>query len=257
MLRLIIASVFWAWVALAAAQEPANDPGAELKAITDEYDKAAEAFWEQFEKTREEKKDAEPDMSKHPARQFLPRVEAFAKKHAGQPAAIPALCWIIENSQDAVPGSEDKLPAVGEWAFEQITTVHAGQKEVADALRTLSRSSWVLGEQKVVPALERIESANPEPGVKASALFYQGVVYHGYDPKPEAVAKSRPLFERVLKEFPDSEAAKKCEPFLFEINNLQVGMKAPELEGTDAEGKTITLSSLRGQVVVLDFFGFW
>jgi thiol-disulfide isomerase/thioredoxin len=38
---------------------------------------------------------------------------------------------------------------------------------------------------------------------------------------------------------------------------LAVGNKAPELEYKSPEGKTITLSSLRGQVVLVDFWASW
>lgn len=39
--------------------------------------------------------------------------------------------------------------------------------------------------------------------------------------------------------------------------HLQVGMKVPNLTGVDQDGKNVSLSSYRGKVVVLDFFGFW
>ena len=34
-------------------------------------------------------------------------------------------------------------------------------------------------------------------------------------------------------------------------------MQAPELVGTDVDGKEIRLSQYRGRVVVLDFWGLW
>ncbi|HMP02681.1 MAG TPA: redoxin domain-containing protein [Gemmatales bacterium] len=38
---------------------------------------------------------------------------------------------------------------------------------------------------------------------------------------------------------------------------LEVNMRAPELEGADADGKRFKLSDYRGKVVVLDFWGYW
>jgi cytochrome oxidase Cu insertion factor (SCO1/SenC/PrrC family) len=35
---------------------------------------------------------------------------------------------------------------------------------------------------------------------------------------------------------------------------LPVGSKAPDIEGTDADGKTFKLSDYRGKVVLLDFW---
>jgi cytochrome oxidase Cu insertion factor (SCO1/SenC/PrrC family) len=37
----------------------------------------------------------------------------------------------------------------------------------------------------------------------------------------------------------------------------EVGDRAPDFEAKDVEGKTFKLSDYRGQVVVLDFWGFW
>lgn len=38
---------------------------------------------------------------------------------------------------------------------------------------------------------------------------------------------------------------------------LNIGDKAPELEFTDPDGKTIKLSSLKGDIVLLDFWASW
>jgi len=38
---------------------------------------------------------------------------------------------------------------------------------------------------------------------------------------------------------------------------FNVGNRAPEISGKDADGKTFKLSEYRGKVVVLDFWGFW
>jgi septal ring-binding cell division protein DamX len=44
---------------------------------------------------------------------------------------------------------------------------------------------------------------------------------------------------------------------LFEIRNLSVGCKAPEITGPDVDGVTFNLSDYRGKVVFLDFWGHW
>ena len=49
----------------------------------------------------------------------------------------------------------------------------------------------------------------------------------------------------------------KAEGALFEMHNLQIGDVAPDIEGIDAEGISFRLSDYKGQVVVIDFWGFW
>lgn len=44
---------------------------------------------------------------------------------------------------------------------------------------------------------------------------------------------------------------------LFELEHLQVGMVAPEIEGVDEDGVPFKLSDYRGKVVLIDFWGYW
>jgi thiol-disulfide isomerase/thioredoxin len=44
---------------------------------------------------------------------------------------------------------------------------------------------------------------------------------------------------------------------LFELNHLQVGLEAPEIEAKDLDGVSFRLSDYRGKVVLLDFWGHW
>ena len=44
---------------------------------------------------------------------------------------------------------------------------------------------------------------------------------------------------------------------LFEAQNLEPGMAAPDIEGQDLDGVAFKLSDYRGKVVMLDFWGDW
>ena len=44
---------------------------------------------------------------------------------------------------------------------------------------------------------------------------------------------------------------------LFELQNLQIGMVAPNIEGTDVDDESFQLADYRGKVVVIDFWGDW
>ncbi|MCA9321957.1 MAG: redoxin domain-containing protein [Planctomycetes bacterium] len=41
------------------------------------------------------------------------------------------------------------------------------------------------------------------------------------------------------------------------MENLQVGMVAPDIKGQDQDGIAFKLSDYRGKVVMLDFWGHW
>ena len=82
---------------------------------------------------------------------------------------------------------------------------------------------------------------------------------------PEALDKmSEALLQRVASEFgdvrmPDTKRtlAEIVAGELFKAQSLNVGKPAPEIDGTDHEGKSFKLSETRGKVVVLTFSGNW
>lgn len=84
-------------------------------------------------------------------------------------------------------------------------------------------------------------------------------------------AESETLLESVIDQFGEL----KCDPFfpsrnertknyaeiatfeLRKMRNLEVGQMAPEIQGTDADGKSFKLSDYRGKVVYLSFSANW
>jgi hypothetical protein len=80
----------------------------------------------------------------------------------------------------------------------------------------------------------------------------------GAEPKPRAdVAPARALLSELVERWPDTQYAKDAQGSLFDIDHLQVGMVAPDVESTDQDGQGFKLSDYRGKVVLLDFWGFW
>jgi peroxiredoxin len=82
---------------------------------------------------------------------------------------------------------------------------------------------------------------------------------------PEALDKaSEALLQRAASEFGNVRMtdykrtlAEIVTGELFAVRNLNVGKIAPEIEGSDHEGKPFKLSETRGKVVVLTFSGNW
>ncbi|TWU07049.1 Thiol-disulfide oxidoreductase ResA [Symmachiella macrocystis] len=75
-------------------------------------------------------------------------------------------------------------------------------------------------------------------------------------------AEAELLFERLMTEFADVKSrgqnlAQAVKPDYFAISKLAIGKVAPEIDGEDLDGKRMTLSSYRGKVVVLCFWGTW
>jgi hypothetical protein len=73
-------------------------------------------------------------------------------------------------------------------------------------------------------------------------------------------AECEALFERAEKEFADVKLAyrgtvgQRAKSELYEIRNLAIGQKAPDVTGEDQDGKKFKLSDYQGKVVLLDFW---
>ena len=44
---------------------------------------------------------------------------------------------------------------------------------------------------------------------------------------------------------------------LFEMQHLQIGMPAPNIQGEDLDSEAFQLADYKGKVVMLDFWGDW
>jgi len=69
--------------------------------------------------------------------------------------------------------------------------------------------------------------------------------------------EARICFEEMIRLDANSFYLKHAEGGLYELTSLAVGQPAPRFKARDLEGHLIELSSLRGKVVVLEFWATW
>ena len=65
------------------------------------------------------------------------------------------------------------------------------------------------------------------------------------------------VLRKILANSPHADVKAAAESSLFELEHLQVGMKAPDFEAVDQGGEGFRLSDYAGKVVLVDFWGFW
>lgn len=65
------------------------------------------------------------------------------------------------------------------------------------------------------------------------------------------------LADNLSKNYPNSRYVKRYTEFLKSISALTVGQPAPEITLTSPEGKQVSLSSLKGKLVLIDFWASW
>jgi hypothetical protein len=78
--------------------------------------------------------------------------------------------------------------------------------------------------------------------------------------RTRAIKEAEALFEQAAKNYGDVKlpgggtVGEVAKAELFEIRHLSVGKEAPDIEGSDQDGKRFKLSDYRGKVVLLDFW---
>jgi hypothetical protein len=225
----------------------------------EEYDRLLQSFDEAQQKwseqTRALKKGRTPPPE--PTRTFVPKFRAYAKKHAGQPEAIPALIWLINATRTDPPRNEPE--PVATWAVRALRRDHAASPALREVMPDLRNAVDSVSCEHLVPFYELVRRKNPDPEVKAAATFDLAYTLWIGGPGQRMADRDRAtaLFRAVIKDYPDSPLAEEAEDFLKQLEHLEVGLRAPEIVATDANEKEVRLSQFKGRVVALVFWGFW
>jgi len=238
--RVFAAAALAASLACAGDESP-ESPAARWAALLGEYQTAHDEYYRPY---REAKSDAERaavkrDPAQAPDLLFRPRFREFAAEHAGTEDAVPALTMLLR-----IGTSGEEVAEVTRTLLEK----HATSERIGDA---------VLG-MRDAAALRTILGKSPVRAVRGLATYRLAWLCRKERPE-EALA----LYEVAAKEYGDvvlhgrRTLGEVAEGVIHEARQLAVGKKAPEIEGTDLEGKPMKLSEFRGKVVLLDFWGDW
>lgn len=235
-----------------AAEEPQKSEGQlAFEQLSKELADAV-AAWREASRARPAS-EVPPDwkIPPRPEPEFVKRFAEGAERFAGTEDAVPFLLQAA-----ALGRSFD--PAAGKEAVRKLAAEHAASPKLDQMTFTLMYGAHGFGEDVVVDAMTRIAEATPHANVKGAMLFARGAVVNRRGPKDDAereraVADLRAAVDAA----PETRYGEMAKGYIFELENLQVGMTAPDISGNDLEGVAFQLSDYRGQVVVLDFWGDW
>lgn len=187
-----------------------------------------------------------------PEAAFFPRFRKLADEGSGD-----ALVWCLGHADDAGLGKE-AWRAFVDGALGLVVAKHAGAPcaSRAAALAARFNENDQLPDAATLAFLAKLREASPSPVVKGDTLAAEARV-HASSIRPEAPEMEAACWERLLAAYPDHPQAPKAKGRIFRVRHLRIGMKAPELEGKDVDGKPIRLADFAGKVVVLEFWGFW
>jgi hypothetical protein len=253
---------FGAWFLLLAActafglvgatQQPDEQKlKAEWAAFVKEYDAAYKEWIRPFTeaKTEEERNKVKLDFDKMPGKTYLPRAAAIARRAGKGETAFSAWYWVLQNAQ------QSGETALGKEALDAFMRDHINSPKLGMITMALAYGTEPAEGEKM---LQAILEKSPHKDVKIAALGALAELNMPYSGGTlEQTAKARKYLERIIKEAPESNGATRAKTALFELDNLQIGMTAPDFEAEDQNGVKFKLSDYRGKVVILDFWGFW
>lgn len=244
----------------------ADDLASEWRKLREEFEAAQEQFFEAFNERfagfdYEKASDAEKEEYQRfwregqPGPKFLPRIEAFAVKAKCSDAAVEAWGMVL----DIAPQTGEQAAMVR--ALEALTGCL--ESPAMAAIAEQLQYAWGVPPEKVQALLESLREKSPHRSVKAAAMFSLGALLVQGE-STESKERARKLLVELSEKFADLTSgrgdrsyAQRAAGLLFELDHLQIGMVAPDMEALDVDGVKFKLSDFRGKVTVVDFWGYW
>jgi hypothetical protein len=270
--------------AAADATPPDDSRAGRLAQIEKELNAARDAFYKAYRAASEDErlKLEQPDEAESVARAFA-LMEDDPQDEAGFDAAV----FIVRHA----PWNESETNPQLLRALEVLEQYHLKNAEMATLPSMLSRRPG----PRPARLIERLSSESPHAAVRGAALYaiaermgddLEAAERLRATEDPEQLANQKKwlgeerferlskldlsreagarkgMLERIAREFADVGEGKdtigaRASRDLFELEHLNVGMVAPEIEGTDFDNVAFKLSDYRGKVVLLDFWGHW
>ena len=254
-------------------QEPATQspPGEDFAAQLDQLMARVDAFdaerWQRYDAT-ESAEERKAILAKDLVDVFGPELVELSERAKGTDVAPRALIQVIqlENRMvrmEASKGAEGAPETLAQRALATLVSQYLESPALIDLPGQL-HNTYELGQARCMEALQKMRSGSPHASVQAGAQFQLAKsLLEGAREDAAKRAEARALFVDLQKRFADQFTPGKqsyatlAAGCLFELDHLQVGMTAPDFETVDEAGETWRLSDYRGQVVVIDFWGFW
>ena len=120
---------------------------------------------------------------------------------------------------------------------------------VGNAYHRSGQKEW----EDYLELLRRLEGEVTHPESRSTVLL-DLAEYHQGKKEPE---KAKALYREVVELDADSFYVEQAMGSLYEMESLTVGQEAPDFEATTLDGDRISLSDLRGKVVLLEFWASW
>lgn len=167
--------------------------------------------------------------------------------------------WLLRMSPELTVESEGSRKPLLAAEVEQIRTAVEKHHLRSPKLSPMCLGLVAIQDPRSMALLEKIESAHPDPKIQGTAALGMAMLLRNLSDEPEVLKRRLTLLRKAIIESADVEldgatVAKVAEDELYLIRYLTKGRVAPQLIGSDVDGKALKLGDFRGKVVVLTFW---
>ncbi|NCG12222.1 MAG: hypothetical protein GWP38_02625 [Planctomycetia bacterium] len=232
---------------------------AAFKKLDEAMSQAREAYYEPMDKARKEgvlspeemsKIELDPDLL--PIKVVGPKILKAIEKYVGTEVALAQCSELLYLS------SREESQA---WMFDRVSDLMITHYLESESLKNFCTMAHYMGDSPAnVKLLRSIFADSPHRDVKAASGYALAkVLGSSKDTREEGLE----LLKKIGSDFGDvvyyrdTVYGDKVKGDLFEMEHLQIGCVAPEIIGKEVFGNLMQLSSFRGKVVLLDFWGDW
>lgn len=230
-------------------------PEKAFRLLRDEFNTAHKAYRRMLEEDDSPYSRDNIVQKREPSAAFTVAMMALANRNPDSKTELDALKWVCQRSR--VSGTEQRHAHLRPQAAQRLLDKYADRAELADAV-----GSIIYSVPESYAAAEKL-MASPHREVQGQARFtaarmltnrYQ---YQGNDPVLHAEAIR--LYQEVIADYADLKSGSTtlgdvAELALFQLQHLQDGKMAPEIEGVDLNGRPMKISDFQGQVVVIHYW---
>jgi peroxiredoxin len=177
-----------------------------------------------------------------------------------QEASLDTASWLLKLVR-SLP-VEDVSPEILELRAEivqQVSAVVEKQHLRSPRLASMCMGLVAVGDMRSMKLLERIEKENPDRAVQGVAALGVAMLLESLSDDVKTMKRRLNLIRKAIIESAHVEIdgvtiAKLADDQLYVIRYLTKGREAPDLKGVDVSGNLLSLSELKGKVVVLIFW---
>ena len=169
----------------------------------------------------------------------------FREQHTGTPAGTQAtglaLAWFRHSNQDGtVLDKADQIPLDDPAWASAIGNYRDSSRKLGSYDRFFRKVDNLLKTAKSKP-------------VRAAVHMQAGLTLTDQN----QLERAKAAFQGVIDESPGTPAAEQARVHLLELTQLSIGQPAPHFTARTIDGKHISSESLRGKVVLLNFWATW